>query len=320
MAIRSERHEHGRRRAPLKNGGSRVAQGLGWFSIGLGLAELAAPEKVGRLIGIRDKTRRRALIRSYGAREVAVGVGLLSGTKPAAWLWGRLAGDAVDIASLGAAMRTKGASRTRLAATTAAVLPVMGLDAYCAVRSTRDSSRTRVEKTISVNRSPEDVYFFWKDPEKFSTFLDRLDSLRMTGGKRRHGEVKASTKNAWPSDAEIVQDEPGARIAWRSADAKHSGAVRFERAPGARGTVVRLELEYPRSSFARVLGAVSGLQLERALRLLKQILETGDIVRSDASIHAGMHPAQPPAEPQTDGEGVQRGAVATAPPLPVEFP
>src|SRR4051794_13144813 len=76
--------------------GERVARGLGWFSIGLGAAELIAPSFIARLIGSRNH---RSLIRVYGLRELAAGAGILASREPAGWLWSRVAGDIVDLAS-----------------------------------------------------------------------------------------------------------------------------------------------------------------------------------------------------------------------------
>jgi uncharacterized membrane protein len=77
--------------------------------------------------------------------------------------------------------------------------------------------------------------------------------------------------------------------------------VSFERASGGRGTVVRVELEYAPPGgavgalFAKLFGEEPGQQIDDDLRRFKQIIEVGEVVKSDASIHPGMHPAQPPA-------------------------
>src|SRR5689334_2427183 len=68
--------------------GEGLAKGLGWFSIGLGLAEMASPQSVAQLVGIEDGARTRAMIRGYGARELANGVAILS-QPDARWLWAR---------------------------------------------------------------------------------------------------------------------------------------------------------------------------------------------------------------------------------------
>src|SRR5919197_6351673 len=81
--------------------GEGLARGLGWFSIGLGLAEMASPQSVAQLVGIEDGERTRALIRGYGAREIANGIAILS-QPDAKWLWARVAGDVIDLSSLAA--------------------------------------------------------------------------------------------------------------------------------------------------------------------------------------------------------------------------
>ena len=73
-----------------------LARGLGWFSIGLGLAEMLAPRMLGNQLGMEGK---ESLLRFYGAREMAAGVGILMSDNPGPWIWGRVAGDALDLAS-----------------------------------------------------------------------------------------------------------------------------------------------------------------------------------------------------------------------------
>jgi hypothetical protein len=76
---------------------SALAQGLGWFSVGLGLLELLAPRRLSYELGMGDRS---GMIRAYGARELAAGIGILSQRDPTPWVWARVAGDALDIATL----------------------------------------------------------------------------------------------------------------------------------------------------------------------------------------------------------------------------
>ncbi|HEV7575165.1 MAG TPA: hypothetical protein VGO85_03905 [Caldimonas sp.] len=80
------------------------ARALGWFSIGLGLAELAMPRKVARAAGMPNVP---TLTRAYGLREIGTGIGILTSRDPAPWLWGRVAGDALDIATVGTGLLTQ---------------------------------------------------------------------------------------------------------------------------------------------------------------------------------------------------------------------
>src|SRR3954468_16603425 len=76
-----------------------LTQSLGWFSVALGAAELFAPQAVARAIGI-DQEEHTTLLRSYGVRELAAGVGILARPKPTYWMWNRVIGDTIDLASL----------------------------------------------------------------------------------------------------------------------------------------------------------------------------------------------------------------------------
>jgi hypothetical protein len=108
--------------------GLGLARALGWFSIGLGLAELVLPRQMAELTGVHKPD----LLRVYGVREIACGLGCLGSARPAGWLWGRVAGDALDLATLGAALVAGNGQRGRALAATAAVAGVTALDLLCA--------------------------------------------------------------------------------------------------------------------------------------------------------------------------------------------
>jgi len=290
----------------------RLANGLGWFSIGLGLAEVFRPGAVSHLIGVDDSDRNRTLLRCYGLREIAAGIGILSQPRPAGWVWARVAGDVLDIGSLISAFRSEDNDRSRLGTATAAVLGVTALDVICAQQLTRSSMESdgtgsrdsRVEKTITVNRPPDEVYRFWHDFQNLPTFMKHLESVEVSGDGRSHWKAKAPGGRTVEWDAAIVEDQPDARIAWRSvdgSDVSHQGSVRFDRATGGRGTVVKIEMQYDPpggivgKTVAKLFGEEPGQQIDDDLRAFKQIMDTGEVVNSDASIHPGMHAAQPPA-------------------------
>lgn len=106
-----------------------LAQGLGWFSIGLGLAEVLAPGNLARFLGMEERTN---LIRAYGVREIVTGVGILSQDDPTPWLWGRVGGDVVDLGTLAAGLRGNHPQRGAIGVAIAAVAGVLALDAFCA--------------------------------------------------------------------------------------------------------------------------------------------------------------------------------------------
>ena len=96
------------------------ARALGWFSIGLGLAELALPRAVARAAAMPNLPR---LSRAYGLREIGAGIGILTSKDPSPWLWGRVAGDALDIATVGAGL----VSQRRPARTLASIAMLLGI-------------------------------------------------------------------------------------------------------------------------------------------------------------------------------------------------
>ena len=97
--------------------GRQAAVGLGLLGLGLGLGQLLAPRALARVLGVRDGALAKGLLRGLGARQLVVAVGLLAGKRSKPWLWARVAGDVVDLALLGAAVRAepthRGASSAR---------------------------------------------------------------------------------------------------------------------------------------------------------------------------------------------------------------
>ena len=114
----------------------RLARGLGYVSIALGLAELLAPRAVGRSIGLEG---RETLIRACGAREIATGVAILASHDPTPWVWGRIGGDALDLMTLGTAMTDADDDERRsLSLTAVAVAGLAALDVACVYGLTAD--------------------------------------------------------------------------------------------------------------------------------------------------------------------------------------
>lgn len=130
-----------------------MAQALGWFSIGLGLAEVVAPRGLSKLIGIKED--HSTLLRVFGLREIASGIGILTQQRPASWLWARVAGDAIDLACLGAALNTTDASPGRIAAAAAAVAGVTVADVLCGQQLSRnDGADTGASETNVTETQP----------------------------------------------------------------------------------------------------------------------------------------------------------------------
>ena len=312
-----------------------LANFLGWFSIGLGVAQLAAPRGMARLVGGTGDGGSRSTMLGIGVREIAAGVGILSRPRPAEFVWARVAGDVMDLALLSSNLGSDNPRRGRAVAATAAVLGVAALDYYCAQQLSGTGARVgpmeakgiHVKKSITVNRPPEEVYAFWHDFQNLPRFMDHLESVQVTGAGQSHWKARGPAGTTVEWDAEITEDRPNELIAWRSvqgADVDNAGVVRFTRAAGDRGTEVHVDLRYDPPAgklgalVARLFGEEPSGQVAGDLRRFKQVLEVGEVVQSDASIHRGMHPAHPPQElqvPRQDREQrilTERAADASA--------
>lgn len=115
----------------------KTARALGWASIGIGLTEIAATDWLEETLGLDEHD---TLIKGLGVREALAGVAILTQRRPSpqltAGVWSRVAGDAMDLALLGAAARETRRPQG-LAIATAMVLGITCLDVLCALRLQR---------------------------------------------------------------------------------------------------------------------------------------------------------------------------------------
>jgi uncharacterized membrane protein len=297
--------------------GQRLGTGLGWASFALGAPLVAVPGRVARAIGLDDTPGTRALARGVGVRELAAGAGILAQGRPVAGLWSRVAGDAMDLALLVTGLRGRSDAR-RLGIATAAVAGIAAVDVLAASRVTRRMTPTKTAKNgtytvssgVTVTGSAEDAYALWRDFSRLPAFMTHLESVKVEGDTRSHWTAQGPGGKSVEWDAEIVEDVPGELLSWRSvagADVTNSGVVRFGPAPGGRGTEVRVELTYEPpggalgNTVARLLGQEPRQQVTDDLRRFKQVLETGEVLRSDGSPEgrrAGRLAAQRPGQPE----------------------
>lgn len=163
----------------------------------------------------------------------------------------------------------------------------------------------RVERVTTINRSVDEVYAFWRRFENFPRFMRHLESVETLpkGRSRWRARGPAGIRVTW--EAELVEDRQGEWIAWRSVPGsgiQNSGSVRFSPAPGARGTEVRVQLQYspPAGSLGRgiawLFGEEPDQQIHHDLHRFKQLMETGEIPLSDGP---GLWRAAQPADPET---------------------
>lgn len=288
----------------------RLAKGLGWFSIGLGLAELLAPRAIANISGVSNK--HTGLIRLYGLREISSGITIFAQKKPTEGVWSRVVGDAVDLTTLGIAATNPEARLGRVAFATANVLAVTALDVICAMQlSNGNNQGIHAKGSCIVNRSPEEVYSFWRNFQNLPRFMRHLESVVEMGDGRSRWKAKGPAGMEVEWDATIIADVPGEVITWRSlegSDVDHAGAVRFERATGGRGTIIKVNIEYLPvggvigATVAKLFGEEPEQQLDDDLRRFKQVLEVGEVVVSDATLLGTGYMAQRPGQPASSKE------------------
>ncbi|WP_181699030.1 cyclase dehydrase [Chthonobacter albigriseus] len=151
-------------------GAKRLARGLGWFSIALGALELLAPRRVGDALGMQHES---GAIQAYGAREIASGIGILAARDPTPWIWARVIGDALDLATLAPNADPRNPQRPYVLMAIGAVAGVALLDYLCADGLARkeDDHRSRRDYAdrSGFPQSPNAMRGAAREPEMVST-------------------------------------------------------------------------------------------------------------------------------------------------------
>lgn len=223
-----------------------LAEFLGWFGVVLGSAQLAAPRALCRLVGAKDEGAAPTVMRLQGLRELTQGLGILVRPRPTAWLWTRVAGDALDLSLLGLVAARNPGRRIRTALAIANVAAVTAPDVYESLHLTRKHGEPvrgrRIRKAITLRLPRDEVESAWTESHELREKLQANDAV-----------------------------------------------VSFDEAPGGRGTELAVDLVFdpPAGDLGKAALKLTGrdlaTQLADDLRRFKQQLETGQVVRSDAT-------------------------------------
>jgi hypothetical protein len=223
-----------------------LAQFLGWFSVALGTAQVVAPRQLCRLAGAQADGTAPTVMRALGVRELTQGAGILARPRPTMWLWSRVAGDVVDLSLLGLTAAKNDGRRGRTAFAIANVLAVTVPD----VLESRRLSRKRGKPQAG-----------------------RLVRKAVTINRSR-----TTVEEAWAGAEEL-----------RGKVADAGATVAFTDAPGNRGTELAVDFVHdpPAGDIGAAVEKLTGndlaTQLSDDLRRLKQEIEAGEVVRSDAT-------------------------------------
>jgi uncharacterized membrane protein len=144
----------------------------------------------------------------------------------------------------------------------------------------------RVEKSVTINASPEQIYTFWRNFENLPRFMHNLEAVEVHDGKRSRWVAKGPAGRKVDWEAEIINEIPNELIGWRSiegSEVDNAGSVHFTPATGGRGTEVKVVLRYdpPAGKFgarvSKILGEDPAVNVQEDLRRLKMLIETGEL-------------------------------------------
>jgi uncharacterized membrane protein len=147
-----------------------------------------------------------------------------------------------------------------------------------------------VEESVTVNRSPWDLYQFWRNFDNLPRFMRHVEKVEVIDDRRSKWSVDGPAGKSVSWEAEIINDEPNALIAWRSlggATVDNAGSVRFVPGPEGRGTEVRVVIDYiPPAGVvgkwvASLFGKNPASEIHEDLRRFKRVMETGEVATTD---------------------------------------
>jgi uncharacterized membrane protein len=170
--------------------------------------------------------------------------------------------------------------------------------------------KTWVRTSVLVQADAQKLYELWRNVELAPAWHERVVEVRQTGPKTTHWTLRDEPgDNTHEYDYEMMADEPGKRIVWRSISGEPAtaGEVIFEPAPGGRGTMVTHLEQLRVGSMARLWETITGRDPKQSvienLRHFKALAETGEIPRADPQPH-GTRGASGNAKRSMYGENI----------------
>src|SRR5665213_530726 len=144
----------------------------------------------------------------------------------------------------------------------------------------------KIVRACTINQPAGALFQFWRQFENLPRIMHNLVSVTQTSALESHWVARRSRQKTIEWDAVIINERPGALIAWQTregSEVAHAGSVRFERAPGNQGTEVTIAFEYSPSMpelaklAPKLFGKKHGQQIEADLLRFKALMETGEI-------------------------------------------
>ncbi|PWU14902.1 MAG: cyclase [Verrucomicrobia bacterium] len=154
----------------------------------------------------------------------------------------------------------------------------------------------QIEKAVTINRSPMDLYSFWRQFEKLPMFMTHLRTVTEREDGTSHWVMETDKGKTLEWHARLIEDRPGEMLSWQSlenADVDNAGSVWFMPAAGGRGTMVRLKVRYNPpggklgAAWAKITGQSAEKQIADELHRFKALMETGEIPTSEGQPKGG---------------------------------
>jgi uncharacterized membrane protein len=146
----------------------------------------------------------------------------------------------------------------------------------------KSQESTTVEESVIINRSPRQIYDFWRNFENLPQFMDNIESVTRLNEVRSHWKIKAPAGTSVEFNSLVTEDIPGRLIAWKSeegATVPNRGRVEFIETSDGAGTNVRATISYdpPAGALGRIVAKLfqrePGVQARQDLDRLKELLE-----------------------------------------------
>jgi uncharacterized membrane protein len=142
----------------------------------------------------------------------------------------------------------------------------------------------KIDQTVTINCSPEQLYRFWRNFENLPQFMSHLECVKVIDSEHSHWVAKAPMGRSVEWDAEVIKERENELIAWRSlagSEVDSAGSVHFKRNLAGGGTEVHIVMKYdlPGGKFgagvARLLGSAPEQEIHEDLQCFKRMMEQG---------------------------------------------
>lgn len=148
--------------------------------------------------------------------------------------------------------------------------------------SGRSSTDTVVTESVIVNKSPRELYDFWRNFANLPQFMDNIKSVQKLDEKRSHWVIKAPAGTSVEFVSRVTEDVPGRAIAWESeegASVPNRGRVEFVETASGKATNVRATISYdpPAGAAGRMIAKLfqrePSVQAREDLARFKRLME-----------------------------------------------